>query len=315
MRCISGVRELKDNIIVINSLKYIENNLRSHLTAEDIAKEAGYSLFHFSRIFKKQMGSSIMEYVKDRRLIKASEEIVNGRKIIDAALDYDYQTHSGFTKAFKNKFGFSPALLRAFHFQINCLGGNDNMSHVFMKSTNIHTTKEELYEILKDTIKGNMLQYDIKKIKAAYDFACEKHEGEKRYCGDDYVTHPINVAIILAEMGADEDTVVAGLLHDINLKRPDVDMNELINKFSKRVATIVMDTKKIRQICNEVKDESVIMVALADRLHNMRTIDFVDKAKWKMHAKETLDLFLPIAARINNEKITAELNDLSLKYI
>jgi len=113
-----------------------------------------------------------MEYVKERRLIKASEEIANGKKIIDAALEYGYESHSGFTKAFKNKFGFSPALLRALSFQISCLGGNYNMSHVFMKNIDIHATKEELYELLKTAINKNMLKYGQDKIKKAYEFAC-----------------------------------------------------------------------------------------------------------------------------------------------
>lgn len=308
------MNDLKDNAIVLNSLKYIENNISKHLTVEDIAKEAGYSEFYFSRIFKEQMGLSVMEYVKDRRLIKASEEICNGRKIIDAALEYDYQTHSGFTKAFKNKFGFSPALLRAFHFQINCLGGNYNMSHVFMKSTDIHSTKEELYEILKRTIKENKLEYDMEKVRKAFEFACQKHGGEKRYSGDDYVTHLLNVAIILSEMEASEDAAIAGLLHDINMDKTSFDMNEFINKFSKRIITIITEAKKINQN-SDVKDEDVIMVALADRLHNMRTIDFIDKIHWQEKAKETIDIFMPIAAKINNEKIVAELNDLALKYL
>jgi GTP pyrophosphokinase len=194
--------DLELKTIIFDSLKFIEKNINETITAEDIAKNAGYSLYYFSRMFKSQMGLSIMEYVKERRLIKASEEIANGRKIIDAALDYGYQSHSGFTKAFINKFGFSPALLKAFNYKINCLGGNCNMSHVFLKNTDVHATKEELYELLKKTINSNMLEYDQEKIKQAYEFACRAHNGKKRYSSDDYVTHSINVAILLSEMEA-----------------------------------------------------------------------------------------------------------------
>lgn len=305
---------MKDNTIVLNSLKYIENNISEHITAENISKEAGYSLFHFSRIFKKQMGLSIMDYVKERRLIKASEEIYRGKKIIDVALDCGYQTHSGFTKAFKNKFGFSPALLMAFHFQINCLGGNYNMEHVFIKNTSIHSTKEELYEILKSTIKENGLKYDLGRINKAYELACKEHKGEKRYSGDEYVTHSINIAIILSDMGANEDAVIAGLLHDINLEKVSINMDNVMSELSQRIIKIISDTKRIDNL-GETEDEDVIMVVLADRLHNMRTIDFINEAYWKEKAKETIDIFSPIAARLNNERIQAELNDLALKYI
>lgn len=300
--------------IVFESLKYIEKNINEPITAEDISKKAGYSLYYFSSMFKKQMGLSIMEYVKERRLIKASEEIGNGRKIIDIALEYGYQSHSAFTKAFKNKFGFSPALLRAFRFQINCLGGNCNMSHVFMRNTNIHATKEELYEILKNAISENMLEYKQENIERAYELACTAHEGEKRYSGDDYVTHSINVAIILSDMGASEEAVIAGLLHDIDFEKASMSIDKVMAKFSERIAKIITEAK-IFNINEMAIDEDVIMVKLADRLHNMRTIEFMDETRWKEKAKETLEIFSPIAVKLNNEKVIAELNDLSMKYI
>ena len=306
---------MKYNITVSKSLKYIENNISELITAEDIAKEAGYSLYYFSRIFKKQMGLSIMEYVKERRLIKASEEICNGKKIIDAALDYGYQSHSSFTKSFTKKFGFSPVLLRAFSFQINCLqGGNYNMSHVFIKNTNIDSPKEELYEILIKTIKVNKLEFDLEKINRAYLFACKEHDGEKRYSGQEYVTHSINVAIILADIGADEDTVIGGLLHDTISGKSEEKINFFEKQFSKRILQIITDAKIINKE-SSAKDEDVIMLALADRLHNMRTIEFINENEWKQKAKETIDIFSPIAVSLNNKKICAELNNLSLKYI
>lgn len=308
------MKNLELKTIMLNSLKFIETNINDSITAEDIAKNAGYSLYYFSRVFKKQMGLSVMEYVKERRLIKASEEISNGKKIIDVALDYGYQSHSGFTKAFKNRFGFSPALLRAFRFQINCLGGNCNMSHVFMKSTEVHATKEELYELLLETINKNMLEYGEEKIKKAYELACIAHNGKKRYSGDDYVTHPINVAILLSEMEASEETVIAGMLHDIIFEKTSLSLEEVRNKFSERIMKIIKDVTEFNGH-EDIIDEEVIMIRLADRLHNMRTIEFLDEIRWREKAKETLDIFSPIAAKLNNEKITAELNDLSVRYI
>lgn len=304
--------ELKS--IMHNSLKFIEKNINESITIEDVAKDAGYSLYYFSRVFKKQMGLSVMEYVKERRLIKASEEISNGNKIIDAALNYGYQSHSGFTKAFKNKFGFSPALLRALSFQTKCLGGNCNMSHVFMKSTAVHASKEELYKLLVITINDNRLEYEQEKIKKAYELACIAHNGEKRYSGDDYVTHPINVAILLSELGASEEAIIAGLLHDVMQEKSNVSLEEIKKEFSDRIVTIIKNVTKFTGD-EAIIDEDVIMVKLAERLHNMRTIEFMDKGRWKEKAKETIDIFSPIAAKLNNEKVMAELNDLSLRYV
>lgn len=300
--------------VIFDSLKYIEKNINEPITADEIAKNAGYSLYYFSRMFKKYVGLSIMEYVKDRRLIKASEEIVSGKKIIDVALSYGYQSHSGFTKAFKGKFNFSPALLRAFSFQINSLGGNCNMNHVFMRNTDIHATKEELYNLLITTINRNLIDYNEEKMEKAYKFACIAHDGKKRYSGDDYVTHPINVAILLSEMEANEDVIIAGLLHDIIIEKTSLSLEEVKNQFSQKIAKI------IEAVTNSYKnedltDENVIMIRLADRLHNMRTIEFLDEVRWREKAKETLDIFSPIAAKLNNEKLIAELNNLSLKYI
>lgn len=308
------VKNLKLETIIFDSLKYIEENVNESIIIEDVAKNSGYSLYYFSRMFKKQIGLSIMEYVIERRLIKASEEIASGKKIIDVALNYGYQSHSGFTKAFKNKFGFSPILLRAFSFQINCLGGNCNMSHVFMKNTAVHATKEELYRLLITNIDENTLEFDKGKIKKAYEFACRAHNGKKRYSNDDYVTHLINVAILLAEMEASEETVIAGLLHDIISEKANIPLEEVKKEFSDGVVNIIKGVTEFNGD-SDIIDEDVIMVKLAERLHNMRTIEFMDENCWKEKAKETLEIFLPIAVNLNNEKIMAELNDLSVKYI
>lgn len=308
------VKNLESKNTIFNSLKYIEANINEPITLDDIAKNAGYSLYYFSRIFRRQMGLSIMEYVKERRLIKASEEIADGKKIIDVALDCGYQSHSGFTKAFKNKFGFSPVLLKAFKFQINFIGGNCNMSHAFMKNIDVHSTKEELFRLLVITINENKLEYDKEKIKKAYEFACKAHNGKKRYSGDDYVTHPINVAILLSEMEASEEAVIAGLVHDTILEKNNIFLNEAKNMFSERIMKIITEVTKFDDN-KDITDEDVIIVKLADRLHNMRTIEFIDEIRWKEKAKETLEMFLPMASKLNNGKVMAELNDLSVKYI
>jgi AraC-like DNA-binding protein len=308
------VKDLELRIIVFDSLKYIEKNINETITANDVAKNAGYSLFYFSRMFKKYMGLTILEYVKERRLIKASEEIINGKKLIDVSLDYGYQSQSSFTKAFKNKFGFSPALLRAFGFQINCLGGNCTMSHVFMANTAIHATKEELYNSLIMNINKKQLEYDITKIKRAYELACIAHNGKNRYSGDEYVTHPINVAILLSEMEAREEAVIAGLLHDIIYEKTDVNLEVITQEFGSKVSDIIKDVTELSGN-EDITNEEVVMVKLADRLHNMRTIEFTNESLWKVKAKETLEIFAPMVAKLKNEKLMAELSDLSVRYI
>lgn len=105
------------------------------------------------------------------------------------------------------------------------------MAHVFLKSTALHTSKEELFDLLLTTINENKLGYDQEKIKKAYELACTAHNGKKRYSGDDYVTHPINTAILLSELGASEEAVIAGLLHDIILEKTNVSLEEVSKVF------------------------------------------------------------------------------------
>lgn len=113
-------------------LKYIDEHLKENISLKQISDIAGYSEFHFSRMFKKSTGSTLQAYIIKRRLIKSSEDIVNGKRIIDVALEYGWESHSGFTKSFKKEFGFSPSLLKALIIEIDGLGGN-SMGHVFFR--------------------------------------------------------------------------------------------------------------------------------------------------------------------------------------
>ena len=105
-------------------LKYIYEHLKENISLKQISDIAGYSEFHFSRMFKKSTGSTLQAYIIKRRLIKSSEDIVNGKRIIDVALEYGWESHSGFTKSFKKEFGFSPSLLKALIIEIDGVGGN-----------------------------------------------------------------------------------------------------------------------------------------------------------------------------------------------
>lgn len=292
-------------------LKYIEEHISEPLTSKRLAETAGYSEYHFIRIFKDHTGMTPMDYVRKRRLIKGSEDIADGERIIDVALKYDWQSHSAFSKSFKREFGFSPSLLRTMRIGINCLGGS-HMNDIFLKSTEIGATKEQLFEILKKCIRDNGIKADETSLDTVYHIACKAYEGEKRYSGEEYVTHTINVAIILTELGAESDVVLAGMLCDAADKGV-VPFEELVKELPEEVRSIVSDLAGKNADLADASDE-VILIRLAERLHNMRTIEYMDDSKKFIKAKETLDVFMPLARKMNYTKLVDELNDLAVKY-
>lgn len=148
------------------------------------------------------------------------------------------------------------------------------------------------------------IEIEDKVLHDVYLAACMAYNGKRRYSGEEYVTHPINVAILLAELGAERDTVLAGLFCDVKEKGNDTN---LANVLPAGVLKIV------RQI--EYKNtEEAVLVKLAERLHNMRTIDYIDERKKAQKARETIEIYLPLARRVNNQKLTDELNDLARKW-
>lgn len=292
-------------------LKYIDEHLEEALTTEMIARFAGYSEYHFMRVFKECMNTTIMEYVCKRRLIKASEEIFLGEKIIDVAMKYGWQSHSGFTKAFKKEFGFYPSLLRAMKVTVENLGGSD-MSHVFLESTKVGTTKEELFAILQKKLEINGVNVEQNKLNNAYRCACNAYRNVERYSGEEYVTHLINVSIVLAELGATADVILAGLFCDV-AKKGIVTLGELSADLPKEIYDVIV---KVQDTGDELvlASDEVVLIKLAERLHNMRTIEYIDESKKHQKAKETIELFMPLAKRLGNKKLIDELNDLSMKY-
>ena len=189
--------------------------------------------------------------------------------------------------------------------------------------TTLHRKHEErLFKAL-----GN----ENSKVKKALEFVEEKHAGQFRKSGDPYVVHPVEVAIILAELGMDRDTVVAGLLHDV-LEDTETTYEELKENFGKDVADIVEGVTKLGKIhFKDVetqkaenyrklilafsKDLRVIFVKLADRLHNMKTLQFFSREKQVRIAKETLEIYVPIANRLGLWRIKTELEDLCFMYL
>lgn len=168
-------------------------------------------------------------------------------------------------------------------------------------------------------------------IKKAYDVAKKKHEGQFRKSGDPYIQHPVEVAYILATLHAGPDTIAAGLLHDV-LEDTDMSKEEMAATFNRDVAEIVDGVTKISKLKYMTKEKAlahnheklllamakdirVILVKIADRLHNMRTIQFHSEEKQKRIAKETLDLYAPLAHRLGMYRIKAELEDLSFKAL
>jgi len=172
---------------------------------------------------------------------------------------------------------------------------------------------------------------ELELVKKSYDYACNMHYGVKRLTGEDYIEHPLNVAYILTEVHADVETICAGLLHDI-LEDCDVSKEELSKLFSFKIADLVDGVTKINKINFDVagaatiatqrkilvglcEDVRVIIIKLADRIHNMRTLWVHNEKKQKEKAKETLEILTPIAHRLGMNAFKSELEDLSLRYL
>lgn len=186
------------------------------------------------------------------------------------------------------------------------------------------------FEELLDNLSYIKSKKELKIINDAYEFAKTSHEGQKRLTGVDYIKHPLNVAYILSTINADSDTIAASLLHD-TIDIADVDINEIKNKFGSSIASLVEGVTKINRLNyngdNEAtitnyrkifvgltKDVRVIIIKLADRLHNMRTMYVLSEKKQKETSNETLAILTPIAHRLGMNKIKGELEDLSLRY-
>lgn len=184
---------------------------------------------------------------------------------------------------------------------------------------------------LVELVSQYLNEENIKLITKAYDVAKSYHEGQYRKSGDPYIQHPLEVTYILATLKAGPNTLCAGLLHDV-LEDTDMTKEEMAAEFNAEVAEIVDGVTKISKLKYRTKEKAlasnheklliamskdirVILVKLVDRLHNMRTIEFQPEDKRKRIAKETLDLYAPLAHRLGMYRLKAELEDLSFKAI
>ena len=190
---------------------------------------------------------------------------------------------------------------------------------------------DELYDMLIARIRQYHPSTDTSMIEKAYELAKKAHGNQCRKSGEPYIVHPLWVTIILANLEMDKETIVAGMLHDV-VEDTEVTDGEIEKEFGKEVALLVDGVTKLGQLSYSsdklevqaenlrkmflamAKDIRVIIIKLADRLHNMRTLQFMTPAKQKEKAKETMDIYAPIAQRLGISKIKTELDDLALKY-
>ena len=194
------------------------------------------------------------------------------------------------------------------------------------------TSPEELYQDLIATIRKYHPSDDITMIEKAYRVAKEAHREQKRKSGEPYIIHPLCVAIILADLEMDKETIEAGLLHDV-VEDTAMSLDELARQFGTEVSFLVDGVTKLTQLSWDkdkveiqadnlrkmflamARDIRVIIIKLADRLHNMRTGQYWKPEKQKEKARETMEIYAPIADRLGISKIKIELDDLSLKYL
>lgn len=186
-------------------------------------------------------------------------------------------------------------------------------------------------EELVEKIKEQYSEAEQNKIFSAHELAKKAHQGQKRESGEDYITHPENVALILVNMGMDYETVCAALLHDV-IEDTDYTRDDLKEEFGSAVCDIVEGVTKLNKIQFASREEAqaenlrkmflamsqdirVILVKLADRLHNMQTLSSCEESKQKRIAKETLDIYAPLANRLGIYQIKSRLEDLCLKYL
>ena len=200
-----------------------------------------------------------------------------------------------------------------------------------VKSQEDYEDPNRLYDMLIARIRKYHPSTDVSMIEKAYKLAVKAHGDQRRKSGEPYIIHPLWVAIILADLEMDKETIAAGMLHDV-VEDTKFTEEDIRREFGDEVALLVDGVTKLGRLSYSsdklevqaenlrkmflamAKDIRVIIIKLADRLHNMRTLQFMTPAKQKEKAKETMDIYAPIAQRLGISKIKTELDDLALKY-
>ena len=213
----------------------------------------------------------------------------------------------------RNNGGFAP-------FQSELEGGQEPLGQV-----------DYSLETLLKKVKEHSPLSDMEKITKAYHFSEKAHEGQKRRSGEPYFIHPVTVAGILAELGMDTDSIVAGLLHDC-LEDTSATYTTLEKEFGRSVADLVNGVTRLGKIVYSSKEEAqkedlrkmfiamardirVIIIKLADRLHNARTFQYLPEQKRRDKSLETMEIYAPLAHRLGIQNIKWELEDISIKYL
>ena len=194
------------------------------------------------------------------------------------------------------------------------------------------TTPDEIYQVLINKMKTYHPSDDFSLVEKAYHMADDAHEGQKRKSGEPYIIHPLCVAIILAGLEMDKETIIAGLLHDV-IEDTEKTREDIEKEFSPEVALLVDGVTKLTQLSLSqdkieiqaenlrkmflamAKDIRVIIIKLADRLHNLRTLQYQTAEKQVEKARETMDIYAPLANRLGISKIQVEMDDLCMQYL
>lgn len=209
---------------------------------------------------------------------------------------------------------------------------NDNVSVSLPQSNNCEEMEHyHDYGDLKDLIRSSGLKFDMSRIDNAYQYAYEAHKDQRRVSGLPYILHPVSVAYILVGLGMDTDSIIAALLHDV-VEDTEITLEEVSSKFGSDIALLIDGLTKLAKIKYSNREEQqaenlrkmliamsndirVIIIKLADRLHNMRTIDCMREQKRRDIALETMEVYAPIAHRLGITAVKEEMEDLSLRYL
>ena len=209
---------------------------------------------------------------------------------------------------------------------------NDSSKSEILATPDDFTEPDAIYDMLIKKIKEYHPSDDFSLIEKAYHMADDAHKDQKRKSGEPYIIHPLCVAIILAELEMDKETIIAGLLHDV-IEDTEYSKEDIANEFSEEVAALVDGVTKLTQLnlsqdkieiqaenlrkmfLAMAKDIRVIIIKLADRLHNLRTLQYQTAAKQIEKARETMDIYAPIANRLGISRIQVEMDDLCMQYL
>ena len=198
-------------------------------------------------------------------------------------------------------------------------------------TVNVYDSPEECFEALLARISKSYSEEEIERVKKAYSIAAEAHAEQKRLSGEPYIMHPLSVAVILASLGMDQASIIAAILHD-TVEDTSMTHSEVKKEFGETIADLVDGVTKIGKVPLQTKEEQqaenvrkmliamsrdirVIIIKLADRLHNMRTLMFKPEQRRREIARETSEIYAPIAHRLGIRAIKEELEDLSISYL